>query len=275
MRTNTELKEKCNKEYANTLEATKKLKECQADVSNARRTIKDMEQTCQALNADNESTKAMMSERVAAVELKLINTQGALEQLSTQSVNTEASLKQTISQQQYMLSEANVKIESLQSELRTHGAGAADDLQRHQAMWNDETLRMKETIQIYATKLQKLESERSSYVANKREIDTAKAKIVELEDKIRRQDHYMKSRLLKDRTNTLHAPDVSVATDMLKVASSSSSLSSSGGSSRHSTGGLAATNMPSAPRPQSSGSVTAVSKQSTGSDRPARPTRPL
>jgi hypothetical protein len=53
-------------------------------------------------------------------------------------------------------------------------------------------------------KLRKLEAEKALSVSNCKEAEALKLKNSDLEEKIRRQDHYMKSRLLKDKTN-LHS----------------------------------------------------------------------
>lgn len=50
-------------------------------------------------------------------------------------------------------------------------------------------------------KLRKLEAEKALTVSNCKESEALKLKNSDLEEKIRRQDQYMKSRLLKDKTN--------------------------------------------------------------------------
>lgn len=50
-------------------------------------------------------------------------------------------------------------------------------------------------------KLRKLEAEKALTVSNYKEADALRLKNSDLEEKIKRQDQYMKSRLLKDKTN--------------------------------------------------------------------------
>ena len=66
------------------------------------------------------------------------------------------------------------------------------------------TERICETLRL---KVQSLEAERENHLLHKRDIDALRARNIELEDKIKRQDQYMKNRLLKDRSNTLHGPE--------------------------------------------------------------------
>lgn len=53
-------------------------------------------------------------------------------------------------------------------------------------------------------KLRKLEAEKALTTSNYKEFEALKLKNSDLEEKIRRQDQYMKSRLLKDKSN-LHS----------------------------------------------------------------------
>lgn len=52
-------------------------------------------------------------------------------------------------------------------------------------------------------RLHRIEAERDRYTVHKRETDVLRARVQELEDKIQRQEAYLRSRLLKDKTNTL------------------------------------------------------------------------
>eukprot|EP00602_Paraphysomonas_sp_CaronLab_P003570 CAMPEP_0185027636 /NCGR_PEP_ID=MMETSP1103-20130426/12889_1 /TAXON_ID=36769 /ORGANISM="Paraphysomonas bandaiensis, Strain Caron Lab Isolate" /LENGTH=410 /DNA_ID=CAMNT_0027561733 /DNA_START=79 /DNA_END=1311 /DNA_ORIENTATION=- len=81
---------------------------------------------------------------------------------------------------------------------------AMEDRERY---WKAEVNRLEKLAETNATRLQKLEVEREKYLSDKRDFDILKAKYSNLEDKIKRQEAYMKNRLLRDRSNTLHAPD--------------------------------------------------------------------
>lgn len=75
--------------------------------------------------------------------------------------------------------------------------------------------------------------ERDKSTSERREHDILKAKYATLEDKIKRQEAYMKSRLLKDRSNTLHVPDAlfSASTSTFPSSSTTSTATSASSSS--------------------------------------------
>ncbi len=88
--------------------------------------------------------------------------------------------------------------------------------------WQSENEKLERHLESTLQKLKRIESDRDRNLSERREHDILKAKYATLEDKIKRQEAYMKSRLLKDKTNTLHVPDA-----LLKSSSSSSSFPSS------------------------------------------------
>jgi hypothetical protein len=97
-----------------------------------------------------------------------------------------------------------------------------DDLHRREEYYKDEISKLEKFNEGLNIRVQKLEQEKEKLLISRRDMDQLKAKNMELEDKIHRQDQYMKNRLLKDRTNSLHAPESSA-----KPVSSISKLSSS------------------------------------------------
>ena len=68
------------------------------------------------------------------------------------------------------------------------------------------------------------------FVSDRREHDLLKAKYASLEDKIRRQEAYMKNRLLRDKSaNTLHVPDAGYHAPTKASQASSTAAASAGG----------------------------------------------
>ena len=80
-------------------------------------------------------------------------------------------------------------------------------IESREAHWKSEVQRLQKVNEFDAQRVKKLESERSTLNSFKREMDTLKARNQELEDKIKRQEQYMKNRLLKDRGNILNIPE--------------------------------------------------------------------
>ena len=74
-------------------------------------------------------------------------------------------------------------------------------------------------------KLKRSEIERDKNTSDRREHDILKAKYATLEDKIKRQEAYMKNRLLKDKSNILHVPDALLKTTSTSASNSASSSS--------------------------------------------------
>ena len=76
-----------------------------------------------------------------------------------------------------------------------------------EAHWKSEAERLEKLNECDAARIKKLESDRSTVSQFKREMDTIKARNLELEDKIKRQEQYMKNRLLRDRSNVMNVPE--------------------------------------------------------------------
>ncbi len=71
-----------------------------------------------------------------------------------------------------------------------------------ESRWQLQMNILEEKLRQATTQVQTHEAEKDKYICHKREVDVLKVKMKEYEDKIRRQVQYMKSRLLKDKTNT-------------------------------------------------------------------------
>ncbi len=82
-----------------------------------------------------------------------------------------------------------------------------EEITRRDEYWQNEISKIQKLSEMSNIRAQKLEAEKEKYLISRREIDTIRAKNMELEDKIQRQEQYMKNRLLKDRTNTLQMPE--------------------------------------------------------------------
>ena len=78
---------------------------------------------------------------------------------------------------------------------------AAADMRKVKEEARKEVLAMRAEADTTAKIVRKLEAERDSNLFLQKDFDTLKLKNEELQEKIKRQDQYMKSRLLKDKTN--------------------------------------------------------------------------
>ena len=65
--------------------------------------------------------------------------------------------------------------------------------------------------------LLRLESEREKFTVHRKEVDVLNLKLKSYEDKIKRQEQYMKSRLLKDRSNMCVVPPCAALADGTKL----------------------------------------------------------
>jgi predicted RNase H-like nuclease (RuvC/YqgF family) len=80
-------------------------------------------------------------------------------------------------------------------------------LQDRESHWQAEYDKLERMFENLNQKLKRAEAERDRTLSDRREHDILRAKYATLEDKIKRQEAYMKSRFLKDKSNTLHVPD--------------------------------------------------------------------
>lgn len=78
---------------------------------------------------------------------------------------------------------------------------ATKENKRVQEVYRAELARFKSEAESAIKKARKLEAEREVHLLQLKEMDLLRVTSSELEDKIKRQDQYMKSRLLKDKTN--------------------------------------------------------------------------
>lgn len=78
---------------------------------------------------------------------------------------------------------------------------AAKENKRVQEVYRAELARFKAEAESAIKKARKLEAEREVHLTQLKEMELLRVTSSELEDKIKRQDQYMKSRLLKDKTN--------------------------------------------------------------------------
>lgn len=81
---------------------------------------------------------------------------------------------------------------------------AIDTREEH---WKNEAERLEKLNQTDSARIKKYEEERSNLTLFKREMDMLKARNQELENRLQRQEQQLKTRLLRDRGNTLGAPE--------------------------------------------------------------------
>jgi hypothetical protein len=75
------------------------------------------------------------------------------------------------------------------------------EMNRIESESRTEVLCAKEEADTLSKKVKKLEEERDLTLSYRKDLDIFRLKNTELEEKIKRQDQYLKSRLLKDKTN--------------------------------------------------------------------------
>jgi hypothetical protein len=105
-------------------------------------------------------------------------------------------------------------------------------LQDRESHWQGEYEKLERALENTNQKLKRAETERDRTLSDRREHDILKAKYATLEDKIKRQEAYMKSRFLKDKSNTLHVPDA-----LFKSTTAGAGGTGAGAGERLSTGG--------------------------------------
>jgi predicted RNase H-like nuclease (RuvC/YqgF family) len=98
-------------------------------------------------------------------------------------------------------------------------------LQDRESHWQAEYDKLERMFETLNQKLKRAEAERDRTLSDRREHDILRAKYATLEDKIKRQEAYMKSRFLKDKSNTLHVPDAM----MFNSKSSTAPVAGAGG----------------------------------------------
>lgn len=108
------------------------------------------------------------------------------------------------------------KLNGVIDDLNSQMSNSRQELIQRDTEWQNELEKTEQISKSYLMKLQVYEQERERFSTYKRELDTSKVKITELEDKIKRQEQYLKTRILKDKTNAPRPLEEHNTKDMLK-----------------------------------------------------------
>lgn len=108
------------------------------------------------------------------------------------------------------------KLNGVIDDLNSQMSNSRQELIQRDTEWQNELEKTEQISKSYIMKLQVYEQERERFSTYKRELDTSKVKITELEDKIKRQEQYLKTRILKDKTNVSRPLEEHNSKDILK-----------------------------------------------------------
>lgn len=96
------------------------------------------------------------------------------------------------------------QIEHLQSSHNKYVQAAENAKASREEHWKNEAQKLQKLNENDAARIKQFEAERSKLSHFKRDMDTLVARNSELEDKIKRQEQYMKTRLLRDRGSSIN-----------------------------------------------------------------------
>ena len=127
-----------------------------------------------------------------------------------------------------IVSQLKRQMEHLENKHAEYVKATQNTMVSREEHWKNEAQRLQKLNENDAARIQKFESDRLNLSHFKRDMDTIKARNQELEGKIKRQEQYMKSRLLRDRGNVLSVPEGSSKPKPTHAVSSASSSSARG-----------------------------------------------
>lgn len=119
----------------------------------------------------------------------------------------DSAIKNIVVNKDDEIRELKRQVENLERSNTENAKSSQDKFESREMHWRNEVERLQKLNEFDSSRIKKLENERSNLSQFKREMDTIKARNLELEDKIKRQEQYMKNRLLKDRGNIMSAPE--------------------------------------------------------------------
>lgn len=85
------------------------------------------------------------------------------------------------------------------------------ELQRREDHWANECQKLQRMSETAVIRLQRLEAEKEMGQHGRRDSDILRIKNQELEEKIRRLEHQSKARMLRDKTNTIQCPEMTMS----------------------------------------------------------------
>ena len=237
MRFNTEVKERLNREHAQNLELMTRLQATERDLQALTKAKAEAEATLERRERDAEAWRR----DVAAAEAELGDVRLQLAVATSQAGRTERQedeLKRVLAEKDRDVARLQQRLAEAEDALHVSSAQAAADadtrLAEEQNARRSDAARFETDAHAARGRLLQAEAELRELqeaLAKEREYRQAKQQLVsasakemlalqaknqELEDKIRRQEQYMKSRLLKDRSNMQSASSVNAAAYKLK-----------------------------------------------------------
>jgi hypothetical protein len=104
-------------------------------------------------------------------------------------------------------------MEQLTAAMATQTLSHSAEMQRREDHWSNECQKLQRLSETSVLRLQRLEADREMSQHGRRDSDILRIKNQELEEKIRRLEQQSKSRMLRDRTNTIQCPEISFSSD--------------------------------------------------------------
>lgn len=208
------MKTELHESHLSFTDASKKLATAQEMHSEAQKTVEKLKQEISQLNnvvlRNSEEHRAAMDAQ--SMQLSRAHSAIAELELALQSTTSELRANQMKTAEDFQMKEDEIQratssIAAMASQLDQQRSTAEARLREREEHWKMEAMKMERMNEALRLRVQGLEAERENHLLHKRDIDALRARNLELEDKIKRQDQYMKNRLLKDRSNTLHGPE--------------------------------------------------------------------
>ena len=253
MRFNTEVKERLNREHANGLQLTTRVSSLEAEnkslfdaknafailLDNAKSDAEEVRQAKAAVEADLSDAKlhlSVASSRMSRTERQEGDTKHALAEKNNEITRLRQRLTDCEAAMKAQMEQSQAEFRQLERQLRIQTEQSQTELRHMEGQMKREAARMETETEEALSRIRRMEDEAREQQealkrdrdreyreakqhllhANSKELVVLQAKNQELEDKIRRQEHYMKSRLLKDRSNLQTAQSVAAVAHKMK-----------------------------------------------------------
>lgn len=160
--------------------------------------------------------KESHSDTIKAAHKQLVAKVKEVETLTKQVVDLEKRLaerdeayKRAVVERDDSIRSLKLQVEHLEKSHEEFVINSKNTLESREEHWKDEARRLEKLNENDAARIRKYEAERANLSQSKREMDSLRARNKDLEDKIKRQEQYMKNRLLRDRGNLMNIPEAS------------------------------------------------------------------
>lgn len=112
-----------------------------------------------------------------------------------------------------------VDVEHLTAALESQSLAHSAEMQRREDHWSNEYQKLQRLSETSVLRLQRLEADKEMSQLSRRDSDILRIKNQELEEKIRRLEQQSKSRMLRDKTNTIQCPEMTLGSDATPLVS--------------------------------------------------------